>query len=474
MRLVGNDVRSAAPGVGAINGCPAGTIPFDAGGGVLSCLPPVFRSSSPLFYDVTGTPPYAMSCGSATSPGYQLELGASGIGPIEPCPACNPSSPGSCTGACKNSALAFCPDDLVIVAVDDSSPLFLATAPGSTSVGNVTPLAFYGSNPGPANTSGYGLDDSAPVPGELFLLQGSGQGAALLQSPWGSSVTQIPLGVGGCLSPPCYESYGVVLATPSVDLFGGAQSGAVAMPARITQYAIEPVNAQGQNQPPFVSANLVRNVVLPAVPAAVVANGTFAFQNVPGPPVVLTSTVLVEGVIDMQVEFGIESPPGSGQLVYLSSGGLQTASWTPGFGKTPPIANADYTSCPPVAGAGGAGVYPGVCFPNGFAAGGNAQQSAIANLRSVRLNLLVRGGRIGNSRSASAKGSAAGVSAPFMIQAGVQDIVGGNLEGLAWGWTPPDPTTGQPTFAIPTADGAQYRQVGSEIFVRNLSLPANY
>ncbi len=63
--------------------------------------------------------------------------------------------------------------------------------------------------------------------------------------------------------------------------------------------------------------------------------------------------------------------------------------------------------------------------------------------------------------------SAAGVSAPFYLQPAIQDLTAGNLEAQKWGWAP-----GFPGF--PTVDGAEYREVSTEIFVRNMGLTNNF
>ena len=58
--------------------------------------------------------------------------------------------------------------------------------------------------------------------------------------------------------------------------------------------------------------------------------------------------MLVKGVIDMQVEFGLD-PKGNGQLQYVNSAGYQTAYWNPALGvgtpDAPPAADTTYNSC---------------------------------------------------------------------------------------------------------------------------------
>ncbi|HUB09532.1 MAG TPA: type II secretion system protein, partial [Myxococcales bacterium] len=458
IRLIGNDLRAAAPGVSssATGPCQAlGTIPYDMGGAAgVACLPPVFRSTYPLFYNTAAGSPYAgASCGGPASPGYKLQLGANSGGFIYEPNALPPGGSLSNTGAPY-----FCPDDLVIVAVDDSNPFFLASTPVAGSNGNASPLTFYGSNPAVS----YGFDTMMPtgggvlpLGGDLFLLQGAGQGASLLYVGAAGTVpinpTQALQAAGSCAGgPDCYASYSMVLSTPTVDLFGGAQPGAVGLPARITEYAIEPVGADGSNTPPFVSANLVRNSVLPMAPVG----AGFAFQ--PASPQLIT-TVLVKGVLDMQVEFGIENPPGSGQLQYVSSIGAQSINWN-GLPATLPTVTVDATPSNYVfAAAGGSplassqGVYPGVAFPTN-------QNNAYQNLRSVRFTLLVRESTIANSRTSQAGlQSSAGTSAPFMMQAAVQDVVSGgaigNLEAQNWAGN----GATLPAISFPTVDGAEYK-----------------
>jgi type II secretory pathway pseudopilin PulG len=472
IRLIGNDLRSAAPGVSssATGPCQAlGTIPYDMGGAAgVACLPPVFRSTYPLFYNTAAGSPYAgASCGGPASPGYKLQVGANAGGPIYEPNALPPA------GVLANAgAPYFCPDDLVIVAVDDANPFFLASSPVAGSNGNAAALTFYGSNPAVS----YGFDTMAPLAGgqlplggDLFLLQGAGQGASLLYVGANGTIpinpTQALQATGSCTGGPnCYASYSIVLSTPTVDLFGGAQPGAIGLPARITQYAIEPVGADGSNTPPFVSANLVRNTVVPMAPVG----AGFAFQ-----PLQLVSTVLVKGVLDMQVEFGIENPPGSGQLQYVSSIGAQSINWN-GLPATLPTVTVDATPSNYVfAAAGGSpaassqGVYPGVAFPTN-------QNNAYQNLRSVRFTLLVRESTITNSRTTQGGLSAAGTSPPFFMQAAVQDVVSGgavgNLETENWAGN----GANLPAISFPTVDGAEYKQVSTEVFVRNLALAADY
>ena len=89
----------------------------------------------------------------------------------------------------------------------------------------------------------------------------------------------------------------------------------------------------------------------------------------------------------------------------------------------------------------------------------------------------MRSGNITDSRSSAAQGSGAAISAPFELQPAVQDIAGaggpGNLEAQNWGWTAPL-ATGAPTWvpipAFSTKDGAEYREISTEIYLRNLGL----
>ena len=89
IRLLSNDIRAAGAGLNAATAgfpkCAPGTIPFDYGAGAASvaCLPPVFRSTSPLYFDnaVAGAAwpvaNYTQCVGGAPgaySPGYRLDL----------------------------------------------------------------------------------------------------------------------------------------------------------------------------------------------------------------------------------------------------------------------------------------------------------------------------------------------------------------------------------------------------------------
>jgi hypothetical protein len=226
--------------------------------------------------------------------------------------------------------------------------------------------------------------------------------------------------------------------------------GTVALPARLMQYHIQPVNALGQNVPPFVSANLVRSVV---VPAAIGLGGGYPFT-------VLSTTVLVEGVVDMQVEFGFD-PTGTGLLRYVSSGGTQsiTAVGPPPYG---PDAIQQANNC--VAGTAGAGVFSGVCYPNNGINGLNL----IQNLRTARITLTVRSATIANTgTNVNGAKSSAGHAGTSFLRPGVTDICppAANVEAANWGFTCPANIP-----ALPTSDGANYRQVSTEIYVRNLGL----
>jgi type II secretory pathway pseudopilin PulG len=440
MRILSQDLRAAGPGLNALSGgttsaCPAGTIPYDTGAvGGLACLPPIFRSANPIFYDgmATGgaTPgSYTPTCGSATSPGYQLKFGGLQIEPA--------------------GGLSFCPDDLVLLSVDDANPLFLVSGSPPSSINpGLVPSVFAGSDTSAAgaNIQGYGFDD-APLTRGLLLFSGS-VGSVLL--PFIPILPSTPYvgGTGAC--PTCFVQYTTTFATAN-DMFGSSDNfkpGSIGLPARLVQYAIRPVNACGCNTsaavcparcvagPPFVSADLVRTILLPMAPPY----SPYGF-------VVQSSETLVQGVLDMQVEFGID-PLGNGALQYISSAGLYTGAGVP---------NPAFNSC--IGGGGAAApMYGKVCFPNGH-------NNVLTQVRSVRINLLTRAGTIANTGAGNNAGatSSAGMSGRFRIQPAVQNAGGGNLETLAWGGVVPI-----------TIDGAEYREVSTELYIRNLGLNSTF
>jgi prepilin-type N-terminal cleavage/methylation domain-containing protein len=448
IRILSNDARAAGAGLNLATsgfvGCAPGTIPYDYGAGAASvaCLPPMFRSTSPLYFD--GAVPgslwpagnYAACVGGGLgpySPGYQLNLGSGAFVP--------------------SAANLFCPDDLVVLAVDDTEPLFMVqSTPTVSSVGNVTSVLFAGSN----TATGFGFDDAYPAlpppPATAtspMMLFGGATSAVLMNVAAGVAAANY-LG-GPCLEANCgLSAVGLIPRTSSVNFFASNLNfGTVALPARLMQYHIQPVNALGQNVPPFVSANLVRSTV---VPAAVGLGGGYPFT-------VVDSHVLIEGVVDMQVEFGFD-PTGTGLLRYVSSGGTQsiTAVGPPPYG---PDALQQVNNC--AAGAAGAGVYSGLCFPNNGINGLNVIQL----LRTVRITLTVRSATIANSTSFNGATSSAGRAGTYFLRPGVMDICppAANVEAANWGFTCP-----ANVVPLPTTDGANYRQVSTEIYVRNLGL----
>jgi hypothetical protein len=297
----------------------------------------------------------------------------------------------------------------------------------------------------PAAVKGYGFDDAQLTNG-LLLFSGS-VGSVLLPYAFGPPV---PYGGVAGVCPTCFVQYTTTFKTVN-DIFGSSDNfrpGSIGLPARLVQYAIRPVNRCGCNTgaglcpggcapgPPFVSADLVRTVITPTAPPYT----TYGF-------VVVSTETLVQGVLDMQVEFGID-PLGNGALQYISSAGLYTGAGVP---------NPAFNSC--IGGGGAAApLYGKVCFPNSNA-------NALNQLRSVRINLLTRAGTIANSGQGNNAGftSSAGMSGRFRIQPAVQNPGGGNLETVAWGG------------AVPvTIDGAEYREVSTEIYIRNLGLNSTF
>jgi hypothetical protein len=266
----------------------------------------------------------------------------------------------------------------------------------------------------------------------------------------------------------------VTLGGTLTDLFGSAGTGyPVAMPARLVQYSIQPVTATDSTTwtaaTPFVSANLVRTELTP------VANSSGS------PPLYFAntfSTVLVKGVIDMQVEFGLD-PLGTGQLQYVNSGGYQNIPQlepvAPAAPAAPPAPEATIQHVSATCLAGGlstakqGALFPGTCFP----AGPPDSTGGMQYVRSVRLNLLVRAGNSANTNATNGtnqRSTGVANAAPFYLQPAVQDLSTGNLEASAWGWSFTSPAW----QGFATIDGASYREVSTEIFVRNLGLTNNY
>ena len=206
----------------------------------------------------------------------------------------------------------------MVLAVDDTQPLFMVqNTPTVSSVGNVLPVMFAGSS----STTGYGFDDDFPAlpapPATInspLMLFGGASNAVLMNVA--SGVLAVGNYAGGpCLEPNCgANAIALTPRTSSVDFFASNLNfGSVALPARLSQYHIQPVNILGQNIPPFVSANLMRSTV---IPNNLPLNGGYPFT-------VVNSAILVENVVDMQVEFGFD-PTGNGLLRYVSSGGTQS------------------------------------------------------------------------------------------------------------------------------------------------------
>jgi hypothetical protein len=132
---------------------------------------------------------------------------------------------------------------------------------------------------------------------------------------------------------------------------------------------------------------------------------------------------------------------------------------------------ASYDSCvagiPPACGTPPC-FYQGACFPNP-----GTNSNTLQNLRSVRIYLTARRGSVNDSRAASSRNSAAGISGTFLLQPAVQDSATGNAEAQAWGWAPgggwaPVSADGTTNKGLKTVDGASWRQVSTEIFLRNL------
>ncbi len=462
-RLIGNDLRTAAagvnPGSGGIGTCAQGSIPFDGNPGVI-CLPPVFRSNTPLTLPTaTGYTDCPSGCPQpATNPCYNLDFG-NGV-TVPPLPA------------------RFCPDDLVVVAVDDTNPLFMVQSSANfPSVANATPITFAGTSPIPrtpapgvsAPSAGYGFDDSVPTNG--LMLYGGANGAVLMNTTYqGPGAAWIAN--GACTTPAggtCdVASYLLVPSTPTVDLIrNNLGFGAIAMPAHIYRYSIEPVDAAGLPSlctvgDPCVGANLIRSQITPLNGVTLAGAETLAFTTV-------SSAVLVEGVVDLQVEFGLAYPQTTGtpngQFVYVNSGGLQQTPWlTPTVPSTQP-GPATTTSASNCTGAAtDPTVWSGVCFPTGGTAGTNA----LSSLRTVRLNLTTRSGANVNARSGSAAQTALAVGAMPLLQPAVQDLLTGNAEAGEWGFA-----GGGPFAGLPIKDGATYRQVSTEISIRNLGWTNN-
>jgi len=476
IRLISNDVRTAAaglsPGSGGYGTCAAGTIPFDMGGAQIACLPPVFRSSSPIYMPgaISGSTlpggDFTPCAGNRSFPGYQLKPGAGPTQVTEPAVGSH-----------------FCPDDLVVLAVDDANPLFMIqSTPNTSSAGAALPLAFAGtatpqrlipplvSSP----WAGYGFDDSVPdypvpgTPNAPTMLFGGASGAVLMSvgcvapgcPPIGGDYVNT-LTVACASAPNCWdEAFGIVPYSTSVDLYrNNLNFGTIGMPARLVQYSIQPFGANNTLTSPFIGANLVRSIVVPTpVPAG---GGAYVFA-------VQSSTVVVEGVIDMQVEFGFPDPanPNSGQLVYLNSAGLQANVWPLPYttGSLPNASGAlNLTNC--AGGGADATVYSGVCYPTN---GGSF--NAVSQIRTVRLTLTVRVGTGVNATLGTASRTNASRSGVFFLQTGIQDLTAPSIEGIDWGFSPTTPYT--PGAALPAGvfasqDGADYRQISTEIYIRN-------
>lgn len=496
LRLIGNDLRSAAPGMnagllsggatgtgGAANSqlaCPVGTVPYSSSSFSavappipLICIPPIFRSTSPLAQLAGGLTnnPNQGKCVSATSPGFTLSFPN---GFVEPDPG----------GA------LFCPDDLVILAVDDSNPFFVSGLPPSS-----IPVISGGAAADPrllflppptlpaadvVAQSGLDQDGIQAVTGNPFMLISGAGGPVLIdQPPLVGGTTPYPAGTTGAgLN---FASVPVKLGGTLTDVFGSAGTGyPVAMPARLVQYSIQPINATGGTAPPFVTANLVRTEVTPMVAGP----GT--------PPLYFAqsfSTILVKGVLDMQVEFGLD-PNGTGQLQYVNSGGFQSVPQlepdAPAAPVAPPSAETTILHVSSTCLTNGVNpappnpLFPGTCFPVG----------GMQYVRSVRLNLLVRTGNSANTNATNGqvqRSAAVAQAAPFNLQPAVQDLSPkGNLEAQNWGWTfsntwahPAAPnSTVAPCLGgcngYPSIDAASYREVSTEIFVRNLGLTNNF
>ena len=473
IRLIGNDARSAAAGTtvgsGGFSACDQGTVPFDSAGAQIACLPPAFRSNTPLILPSTalGNPTTftATNCGGTDHPGYQLNYNGTYV---------------------PSAADFFCPDDLVLLAVDDANPLFMVqNSPGISSAGNVTPIEFAGTLAGTAATTrlptgsppgaGYGFDDSTPTsyltPAggcalaapycEPMLLIGGASGAVLLNAISPNAGAAWAAASPSCSLPSCLaEAYPVIPSTPAagIDFFRNNLSfGAVAMPARLTRYSIEPVDVNGipvtctaGATNPCVSANLVRSQIVPLTGPASIANTKLSFATI-------SSTVLLQGVVDMQVEFGLANSTG---LVYVNSGGLQSQVWTTPSTPHSQVGAAAQSADNCSGGTIDPGVWSGVCFPTGGPSGMNA----IAALRTVRLNLTVRSGGDISTRQSTASQSSAAVGAIYNLQPSVQDIApNGNVEAQQWGFN-----TGATFVGVQPLDGANYRQVSTEIYIRNL------
>jgi hypothetical protein len=148
-------------------------------------------------------------------------------------------------------------------------------------------------------------------------------------------------------------------------------------------------------------------------------------------------------------------------LRYVSSGGTQSIT-----AVGPPPYNPDtiqqLNSC--AAGAAGAGIYTGVCYPNNGVLG----LAGLQQLRTVRIALTMRAATIGNSgTNPTAVQSGAGYGGPSFLRPAVTDICApaANIEATNWGFACPATIP-----SIQTVDGANYRQVSTEIYVRNLGL----
>src|SRR5262249_13069993 len=150
--------------------------------------------------------------------------------------------------------------DLVVLAVDDTEPLFqVQGAPVAISQNNAAAIAYAGSS----SVLGYGFDDvltdplrfpnnlpAAPaVITSPMMLFGGPSSAALMTVAPGKLVAGAASAGGGCTELNCgLTTVPIAPATTNVDFFAGNLNfGTVALPARLVQYQIQPVNALGQN-----------------------------------------------------------------------------------------------------------------------------------------------------------------------------------------------------------------------------------
>ncbi len=450
IRLIGNDLRGAAPGIssamiagGANPACATGTIPFDPidghFGGHAACLPPIFRSSSPIAGMLPSVQPgatvwaptaFCMGGGPAAG-GFQLT-----VGPNQTEPAAGAS---------------FCPDDLVMVTTDASNAFFASNLPISYAPGTPVDVQLAFSQAAADGFDTGALQSLSTNP--MLLLSGTTGPVLLCTGTYcgGSFVAPLVANPFPNVTDSFAASWAyttLTLQASSTNPFANLGVGTpVALPARIVQYAVAPVDANGASPPAngasIVGGNLVRSVLLPIATAPYFA--------------VLSSTVLVKGVVDMQVEFGYD-PLGNGQLQYVSSGGYQETYWPqPNNNTTPPAPDTTYNAC--LSSSPPQGMSAAVCFPD----------QHFPYMRSVRVSLLVRRTNAQNARTQTALKSSTATAAPFVIQPAGQDLVNGNLEAQNWSWSP-----GGNFIGFTTIDGAQYREISTEVSVRNLVIASSY